>query len=184
METMDRLSPQHIIHFWFKQISPKQWWVKDPLLDAQIADKFGPLLQQAVAGKLSPWRNSSEGRLAEIIVLDQFSRNIHRDTPMAFAADEPALLLAQEAVEKGCHIELPPIQVPFLLMPYMHSESAQVHQQAVILFKQFAQDNLDFEYKHQAIIEQFGRYPHRNAILGRQSTTEEIAFLQQAGSSF
>jgi uncharacterized protein (DUF924 family) len=181
---MAPLSPLHILDFWFKDLSPKQWWVKDPLIDAQIADKFAPLLQQAVAGKLAHWRISSEGRLAEILVLDQFSRNIHRDTSMAFSADEQALLLAQEAVDKGCHIELPPIQAPFLLMPYMHSESAQVHQQAVTLFKQFAPDNLDFEYRHQAIIEQFGRYPHRNAILGRQSNAEEMAFLQLAGSSF
>ena len=117
--------------------------------------------------------------------MDQFSRNIHRNTARAFAQDPVALVLAQEAVAQGLVGSLPNPQRVFLLMPYMHSESAQVHEQAANLFREFApKDNHDFELKHKAIIDRFGRYPHRNEILGRQSTTEEVEFLKQPGSGF
>lgn len=176
--------PELILRFWFKDIDPKQWWIKDPHFDDTIKDTFLQLLTRAKLGELWQWRTTISGRLAEIILLDQFSRNIYRDTPQAFATDGQALSLAQEAVATNTLAELPSQHAAFLLMPYMHSESLTIHQQAVTLFKQFAPDNVDFEYRHQAIIEQFGRYPHRNAILGRQSTAEEMAFLQQPGSSF
>ncbi|GIU48406.1 membrane protein [Shewanella sairae] len=179
------ITPDKIIHFWFEEIEPKQWWIKDSTFDALIKQRFGELLEQAILGELYHWRATPEGRLAEIIVLDQFSRNIYRDTPKAFAADPIALVLAQEAVALNCDSELKAKQVPFLFMPYMHSESKVVHDVAVRLFnREAAQGNLDFELRHKAIIDQFGRYPHRNAILGRESTAEEVAFLQQPGSSF
>lgn len=178
-------TPDMIIHFWFEEIEPKQWWIKDPEFDLLIAERFGKLLEQAIQGELYHWRASPKGRLAEIIVLDQFSRNIHRDTPQAFAADAIALVLAQEAVAVNADSELKAKQVPFLFMPYMHSESKAIHEVAVRLFnREAAQGNLQFEIKHKAIIDQFGRYPHRNQILGRESTAEEIAFLQQPDSSF
>ncbi|WP_299808284.1 DUF924 family protein [uncultured Shewanella sp.] len=179
------ITPDMIIHFWFEEIEPKQWWVKDLEFDALIKQDYASLLAQAVRGELYHWRATPQGRLAEIIVLDQFSRNIYRDTPKAFAADPIALVLAQEAVALNSDAELKAKQVPFLFMPYMHSESPLVHEVAVRLFsREAAKGNLDFEIRHKAIIDQFGRYPHRNSILGRESSAEEIAFLQQPGSSF
>ena len=179
------ITPDMIIHFWFEEIEPKQWWVKDVEFDSLIKQRFGGLLEQAIQGELYHWRATPEGRLAEIIVLDQFSRNIYRDTPKAFAADPIALALAQEAVALNIDSELKAKQVPFLFMPYMHSESKVVHDVAVRLFgREAAQGNLDFELRHKAIIDQFGRYPHRNAILGRTSTAAEVAFLEHPGSSF
>jgi uncharacterized protein (DUF924 family) len=118
-------------------------------------------------------------------VLDQFSRNVYRDTPRAFAQDALALVLAQELVASGLDSALPAAQRVFAYMPYMHSESALVHTQAVALFTQLGiQDNLNFELRHKAIIDRFGRYPHRNAVLGRSSSAEELAFLSEPGSSF
>jgi uncharacterized protein (DUF924 family) len=118
-------------------------------------------------------------------VLDQFSRNVWRDTPRAFSQDPQALCLAQEFVRTGQDRALPPAQRAFAYMPYMHSESRPIHEQAVALFSQPGlEGSLAFERRHQAIIERFGRYPHRNAILGRVSTPEEIAFLAEPGSSF
>jgi uncharacterized protein (DUF924 family) len=123
--------------------------------------------------------------LAEIIVLDQFSRNVYRDTPAAFAQDSLALALSQEAVQSGALNALTETERTFLLMPYMHSESRAIHVQAERLFKVHAPaTNYDFELKHKLIIDRFGRYPHRNAILGRASTPEELVFLEQPGSSF
>jgi uncharacterized protein (DUF924 family) len=123
--------------------------------------------------------------LAEIIVLDQFSRNMFRDTAMGFAQDGLALVLAQEAVSQGVDQELSLTQRAFLYMPFMHSESLVIHDLAVKFFSQQGMEgNLDFEFRHKAIIEQFGRYPHRNAVLGRQSTPEELEFLKQPGSAF
>ena len=123
--------------------------------------------------------------MAEILVLDQFSRNVYRDTPRAFAQDALALALAQELVASGQDRSLPLAQRSFAYMPYMHSESALVHAQAVALFSQPGmEDTLRFELRHQAIIERFGRYPHRNAILSRSSRAEELAFLSEPGSAF
>ncbi|MFN4115264.1 MAG: DUF924 family protein [Inhella sp.] len=179
------MSPEAVLRFWFEEIDPKAWWRKDADFDAMVAERFGGLLQRAAACELWHWRASAEGRLAEILVLDQFSRNIHRDTPLAFAQDPLALALAQEAVAGGHDAALPPARRAFVLMPYMHSESTAVHEEAMRLFSHpELAFNLDFERRHKAIVDRFGRYPHRNAILGRASTAEEIAFLQQPGSSF
>jgi uncharacterized protein (DUF924 family) len=123
--------------------------------------------------------------LPKFIVLDQFSRNIHRGFPSAFAQDSMALTLAQWAVSEGSHLALDANQRDFLLMPWMHSESRVVHETAERLFREHgSKRNLDFELRHKAIVDRFGRYPHRNEMLGRQSTVEEIAFLKQSGSSF
>ena len=174
-----------VLQFWFNEISPQQWWIKDAAFDQLISKRFAPTLQQAAAGELYPWRQTAQGRLAEIIVLDQFSRNIYRDTAKAFAQDAMALVLAQEAVASGALLQLNADERNFLLMPYMHSESAVIHQQAELLFKQYAPDNnYQFELKHKAIIDRFGRYPHRNNILARSSTAEEVEFLKLPGSGF
>jgi uncharacterized protein (DUF924 family) len=174
-----------VLRFWFEEIEPARWWKVDPAFDDLVRARFGTLLERAVAGELHDWRATPAGRLAEILVLDQFSRNIHRGTPRAFAADPMALALAQEAVAGGHDRELPPERRLFLYLPYMHSESPRIHEIAVPLFEALGLvDNLDFERRHQAIIDRFGRYPHRNAVLGRASTTEELQFLGEPGSSF
>jgi len=179
------VTPEQILRFWFEETPPKAWWTVDAEFDRKLAARFGELLRQATAGELYTWRADARGRLAEIVVLDQFSRNIHRDTPLAFAQDPMALVLAQEAVATGALAQLPPIQRAFLLLPYMHSESRLIHAQAEALYRQHAPpENIDFELRHKAIIDRFGRYPHRNAIFGRTSTPEEIEFLRTPGSSF
>jgi uncharacterized protein (DUF924 family) len=147
------------------------------------------MLEAAARCELFPWRATPESRLAEILVLDQFSRNVYRDTTRAFTQDALALALAlalaQELVANGQDHSLPTAQRVFAYMPYMHSESALIHEQALALFAQPGmENNLDFERRHKAIIDRFGRYPHRNAILGRTSTPEELAFLSEPGSSF
>ena len=180
-----RMDAQNILDFWFNELTPKQHFVKDAVLDESIRARFCATLEAAARCELWQWRTSAAGRLAEIIVLDQFSRNVYRDTPRAFAQDALALVLAQELVASGLDTSLPPAQRAFAYMPYMHSESALVHQQAVALFTALGnENNLSFEQRHQAIITRFGRYPHRNAILGRASSAEEIAFLAEPGSSF
>ncbi|TFH73516.1 DUF924 domain-containing protein [Gammaproteobacteria bacterium LSUCC0112] len=174
-----------VITFWFKQIAPKLWWKKDAAFDQLLREQFGSLLIQAAHGELAHWRKDAAGRLAEVIVLDQFSRNIYRDTPQAFAQDATALVLSQEAIHHGALQELNEIERTFLLMPYMHSESQVIHKQAEILFRNHApESNYEFELKHKVIIDRFGRYPHRNVILGRQSTEQEIEFLKLPGSGF
>jgi len=176
---------ENILNFWFEQLPPKQWWQKDKDLDKKIEREFGELHQQACQNELYPWRNSAKGRLAEIIILDQFSRNIFRDTAKAFTQDPQALVLAQQAVDIGADKKLNAIERSFLYMPFMHSESLFIHQQAGQLFKENGIDgNYQSELRHCAIIKQFGRYPHRNIILNRESTIEEIAFLKQPNSSF
>ena len=179
------MNEQAIIQFWFEELSVKDWWSKNAAVDAEITQRFQAIHTKVHQNELAHWRNTDLGRLAEVIVLDQFSRNMYRDSARAFASDELAIKLAQEAVEAGAFQRLNQPHSPFLIMPYMHSESAQVHEKAVPLFATLVNSNqLDFEMRHKAIIDRFGRYPHRNEILGRTSTDEELAFLQQAGSSF
>lgn len=174
-----------VLQFWFTEIAPAQWWKVDPAFDRLIADRFSELHRQATRGELFEWRAQPRGRLAEVIVLDQFSRNMHRGTPQAFSADPMALALAQEAVAVQADRVLSPEERAFLYMPFMHSESRLIHQVAERLFRDHTpKHSHDFELRHQAIVERFGRYPHRNAILGRPSTPEELAFLAEPGSSF
>lgn len=150
-----------------------------------IKNRFESLHKQAIAGELSSWRKSAEGSLAEIIVLDQFSRNIYRDTVDSFTSDSLALVLAQNMVASGQDMSLSPLQRSFVYLPFMHSESKLIHKQAVQLYEKLGQkENLEFELKHKAIIDQFERYPHRNKILKRVSTNEEIDFLKGPNSSF
>ena len=177
--------PDEILDFWFVETSAAQRWKKDAAFDALITARFATVHERATRCELFAWRSSACGRLAEIILLDQFSRNMFRDSAQAFAHDVLALALAQEAVALGADQQLDAQQRSFLYMPYMHSESLLIHQQAVELFRRNGfSNNFEFELKHKAIIERFGRYPHRNALLGRQSTDEELLFLQQPGSSF
>jgi uncharacterized protein (DUF924 family) len=179
------LNPQDVIHFWFDELTPQDQFRKSESLDLKIKTKFETTLQKALAGELFSWRKNPEGRLAEIILLDQFSRNIYRDQPKAFAADNVALVLSQEAVALGIDQQLDTRKRVFLYMPYMHSESKLIHETAVKLFNQVGmENNLEYELKHKSIIDKFGRFPHRNKILNRPSTPEEIEFLKQPNSSF
>ncbi len=174
-----------VIEFWFEETDPKLWWKKDADFDQLIAERFEIAHHMAIQGGLASWRETPLGRLAEIIVLDQFSRNLYRGSPLAFAYDERALTLAHEAIQVRADKELETKQKAFLYLPFMHSESRQAHKTALILFNTPGlESNYDFELKHKLIIDRFGRYPHRNEILGRESTQEEIEFLKQHGSSF
>lgn len=174
-----------VLDFWFHETQPAQWWKVDPGFDDLIRRRFAALHTQARRCELFAWRTTPEGRLAEVIVLDQFARNLHRGTADAFSADPLALALAQEAVAAGADLALPPERRAFLYMPYMHSESAAIHAVGEPLMRERApQHTHEFELKHKAIVDRFGRYPHRNAILGRTSTAEEAEFLKQPGSSF
>ena len=174
-----------VIDFWFKALTPQAWWQKSNKIDQEIASQFSGTHQQATQGELYPWRSSAEGRLAEIIVLDQFSRNLYRSSPQSFAYDGMALTLAQEAIANKFDQALPADQRAFLYMPFMHSESKLIHQQAVKLLHQPGlEKQYEFELKHKVIIDRFGRYPHRNEVLGRRSTIEELQFLKEPDSSF
>ena len=177
--------PQAVLSFWFDDIQPARWWKVDPGFDALIRSRFGALHEQAGRCELFGWRATPAGRLAEVIALDQFARHIHRGSPLAFAADPLALALAQEAVAAGADLALPMARRAFLYMPYMHSESASIHAAGEALMRERAEKGThDLELRHKAIVDRFGRYPHRNAILGRASTPEELEFLKQPGSSF
>ena len=176
---------REILRFWFEEIEPAQWWKKDDGFDKSILVRFSDIHASATRCELFEWRKSDRGRLAEIIVLDQFSRNMFRGSPLSFAQDPLALALAQEAVSARADETLCPEERNFLFMPFMHSESLKIHEVAMDLFRnKGTQSGLEFEIKHKRIIERFGRYPHRNGVLGRQSTAEEIEFLKQPGSGF
>ena len=174
-----------VLHFWFSESTPQQWFAKDDGFDATIRTRFAPLHASAARAELWSWRTDAAGRLAELIVLDQFSRNMLRGSAGAFAQDTMTLVLAQELVAQGLDAQLPPVQRGFAYLPFMHSESLPVQQESLRLYTALgAPVSLDFARQHEAIIRRFGRYPHRNAALGRASTPEEWAFLQEPGSSF
>ena len=174
---------KNVLDFWFK--NPGKWWVKDPAFDAEIEEKFGDAVIKASAGDFNDWANEPESCLALIILLDQFSRNIYRDSPQAFAADGLALNFAKKAVQNGFDKHLKDDQHMFLYMPFMHSEQMDDQMRCIELFTTNGpQQNVGFAWKHQDIIKRFGRFPHRNAALGRVNTPEEQAFLQTPGSGF
>ncbi len=174
-----------VLSFWFEEAGPARWFAADAAFDEAIRSRFLATLERAALGELACWRDGPRGRLAEILVLDQFSRNLFRGTPRAFAQDAMALALAQEAVAAGADLKLAPVERTFLYLPFMHSESRAVHETAERLYRANGlARNLEFELRHKAIVDRFGRYPHRNAILGRRSTAEELEFLKQPGSGF
>ena len=182
---LEPLDHKAVLEFWFEETDPKKWWAKDSDFDRLIRQRFLDVHRRAIRCELYPWRGTPRGRLAEIIVLDQFSRNIFRDRPEAFANDATALALAQTALDCGADKTLSASEKSFLYMPFMHSESLQIHEIAMQLYAQEGLEyNFEFEKKHKTVIERFGRYPHRNEILSRESTPEEIEYLKQPGSGF
>jgi uncharacterized protein (DUF924 family) len=179
------MHPDDILRFWFEELTPAQHFAQDDAVDEMIRARFQEVWEAGRRGVLWAWRGTPQGRLAEIVVLDQFSRNLRRGSPEAFAQDAMALVLTQELVAAGHDKALAPQQRAFAYMPYMHSESPAIHARAMELFNQPGLDNnLKFEVAHRDIIERFGRYPHRNAALGRASTPNELAFLAEPGSTF
>lgn len=172
-----------VLSFWFEELEPEQHFKKDKQLDAEISRRFLPLHQRACADQLKPWRSSAGGRLAEIIILDQFSRNLYRDDPRAWAQDGQALALAMEMVASKQDLALVVSRRVFAYMPYMHSEDLKVQQESVQLFTGLGLDsNLKFARAHRDVIQQFGRFPYRNDLLGRDSSAAEIDYIEKHGS--
>jgi uncharacterized protein (DUF924 family) len=174
-----------ILRFWFETLTPEDWYRKDPAIDAEIAARFGATY--AALNEYVPPASIAEprGMLAAILVLDQFPRNMFRDDRRAFATDEAALALAKRAIAEGLDSRLPPEQRAFIYLPFQHSEAAADQDHSIALFTALGNPlNLDFARRHEAIVARFGRFPHRNKLLGRTSTAEELAFLQEPGSSF
>ncbi|MEP7162902.1 MAG: DUF924 family protein [Candidatus Moraniibacteriota bacterium] len=170
---------EDVIRFWFEECSPQQWWGGDSSFDELIRSHFLETHGAVARGETTDWRVLPKGRLAEVIVLDQFSRNMFRGTPNAFAFDSLALALAEEAVQGKHDEKLSKVERQFLYMPFMHSESRTIHEKAIKLFEKIGSSGSDsYEVRHKEIIDRFGRYPHRNAILGRTSTPEEQEFLK------
>ena len=186
-----------VIDFWFGALDSdvygtqrKVWFKKDAAFDRSIADRFGPLIEQALRGELDGWQQSPRGALARILLLDQFTRNVFRDEKRAFAGDVQALAGAMALVGTRGDEALPPVMRSFVYLPFEHAEGMAMQDEAVRLFRRLAaidaifEDNLDYAERHRRVIERFGRFPQRNASLGRASTSEELAFLARPGSRF
>ncbi len=191
------MTPVDVLDFWFGAPGSrefgrprKRWFKKNPAFDEEIRRRFLSALEDAAAGRLDGWAAQPEGLLALIVLLDQFPRNLFRNQPRAFATDSLALDLAQQAVKQGFDGRLLPLQRVFAYLPYEHSEDLAMQDRSVTLFAGLAEGRegfgayLDYAEKHRAVIRRFGRFPHRNAILGRASTPEEIEYLAQPGAGF
>lgn len=182
---MSHMKYENVLDFWFGELSDDDRFNGGERIDTLIKERFSDVHKAAAAGELADWRENQVGSLAEVIVLDQFSRNIYRGMPEAFASDEMALALATKAIEKGFDQELPPDKRLFLYMPYMHSEVQEIHEIAVKLFTDLGDSEaLKYEKIHKDIIDQFDRYPHRNKQLGRENTPEEEAYLSSTEYGF
>lgn len=192
------ITAQEALDFWFGAPGSaaagqphREWFVKSDAFDGEIRQRFGAAIDIAIAGGLREWdAEGPQGVLARILVLDQFTRNAHRNTPRSFEGDPLALRAARKLADSGAHKELPPLQRAFVYMPFEHAEDASMQERAVDLFAQLALEHpgfdemLDYAHRHRGVIARFGRFPHRNEILGRASTPEELAFLRQPGSRF
>lgn len=205
MTSATTTTPGDVLDFWFGPLGPdglpdqahvRRWFTKDAAFDAAIRERFGAALDAAARGELDGWAGTTEGRVALVILLDQLSRNAFRDTPRAFGGDARALALVEEARKLGLFETIEPIHAYFLAMPFMHAEDVEAQRACVALFeglreraraedvRQLMEAGVDYARRHLVIVERFGRFPHRNRILGRESTAEELEFLTQPGSSF
>lgn len=173
------MNPQDVLHFWFEEATPEQLFEKDMAFDAQIRARFGETHAAAARGELASLRATPEGRLAEIIVLDQFSRQLHRGSPEAFAQDKMAVALAQEAIAAGADAAIAMDRRMFLFMPFMHAESLVIQEEGCKHFAQFGEELMKFMTGHRDCIARFGRFPFRNKALGRVSTPEELAYMEE-----
>jgi uncharacterized protein (DUF924 family) len=192
------MTPQEVLDFWFGAPGSagagqprRDWFVKSDAFDAAIRERFGAVIDSAIAGGLHEWdAGGPQAVLARVLVLDQFTRNVYRGSAQSFAGDAQALAAARFLVDSGAERELAPLQRAFVYMPFEHAEDGAMQEQAVALFTRLAaeqpgfDDMLDYARRHRDVIAQFNRFPHRNAILGRVSTPQELVFLQQPGSRF
>jgi len=205
-ENTDEIRQNAVLEYWFGDLKEGEappddvvarWWGKDQKTDDYIRENFGRDLEEAAKGGLAGWEETPRGTLALIIVLDQFSRNVYRDDPRAFAEDGRALEAALTGIAKGFDRRLHPVMRVFFYMPFMHSEDLSMQERSLELFRglenefssvpdvsEMLSGNRDYAERHYEIVKRFGRYPHRNRILGRVSTPDEIEFLKQPGSSF
>ncbi|MFP4004083.1 MAG: DUF924 family protein [Alphaproteobacteria bacterium] len=183
--TADPSAITDILEFWFGELREKQWWSRDPEVDEAVRQRFGKLYEALAREVPAEWRASAKGCLAAVIALDQFPRNLFRNDARAYATDATALALAREAIGQGLDAELGVTERMFLYMPFQHSEDAAVQAESVALFERLgSEDALDFARRHKAVIDRFGRFPHRNAVLGRETTAEEQAFLAEHPAGF
>jgi uncharacterized protein (DUF924 family) len=200
---MSMTTPNELLSYWFGDLDDdghptsdrSMWWKKNPVVDDELRERFGDDVTAALGGRRDDWAQTPRGRLALILLLDQLTRNIHRDTPGAFAGDKRALEHSLEALERGEDRQLPSIYRVFVYMPLEHSEDTRLQARCCALFAKLRDEvpqrlrdeytnYVDYAERHRVIIDRFGRFPHRNAILGRQPTVEELAFLEQPGSRF
>ncbi len=191
-----KATPEEVLAFWFGREGEEgygqfreAWFSRDPAFDREIRDRFEDVYEEAVAGKLEAWKEEAQSCLALIVVLDQFPRNMFRGDARMYAADELALAAARHAVERAYDRELPPFQRMFVYLPFEHSENLENQRFSVELFRRLAEetgseDLIVYAMRHLEIVERFGRFPHRNEILGRRTTLEEAEFLKEPGSSF
>jgi uncharacterized protein (DUF924 family) len=185
----DRLSSaeaiDRVLVFWFDEVPAEKWFARDAAVDAAVRERFAALHADLTQGVPVEWEATPDGCLAAVVVLDQFSRNLFRDDPRAFATDGQALALAERAIARGFDRALAKRRRQFLYLPFQHDEDANVQVRSLELYRALGDEKgLDFAERHKAIIDRFGRFPHRNAALGRASTPEERAFLEEPGSSF
>ena len=182
---MDLPAVDDVIRFWFEVLSPRDWYGAPENVDAEIRSRFGGLYEVLEDHVPQDWLANPRGLLAAILVLDQFPRNMFRGRPQAFATDAEALALSKEALSTRADMALPPKQRAFIYLPFQHAENSDDQVRSVGLFTALGSPlNLDYAIRHQEVVERFGRFPHRNATLGRHSTEEEKAFLKEPGSSF
>ncbi len=182
-----RDTKEELIHFWFEDTAPHQWFEVNEQFDAMIIDRYLDTYERARDGKLKDWEVDAEGCLALCLVLDQFPRNMFRRAATSFATDAKALLIAKQALHKGFDQVLTPVKRRFLYLPFEHSENFQDQKKSVELFKSMqADDAMGYEYalRHMHVIEKYGRFPHRNKVLGRENTVEEVEYLNQPGAGF
>ena len=173
------MSWKSVIRFWFRECTPKQWFTKSKSFDAKVRKRFLETYWSVARGETAHWRSTPRGRLAEILVLDQFARNIFRGKAQAFAYDFLALALAQEALRARADKSMSKLERMFLYLPFMHSESRKIQRESVKLFKKLAQkEALWYARDHRKVIDRFGRFPHRNKTLDRKSTSVEKKFMR------
>lgn len=181
----DSTGPEGVLAWWFAPETKPRWFGGGNAFDEAVRDYFGPLYARAAGGELDGWAAEPRGLLALVILFDQVPRNIFRGTARAFEGDAQALALARLAVDRGLDQAMSMDERLFLYLPFEHAEDLADQERSVALFRALGDAGyLDYAIRHQAVIERFGRFPHRNAILGRASTVEEVAFLEQPGSSF
>ncbi|MET4389316.1 uncharacterized protein (DUF924 family) [Bradyrhizobium sp. F1.4.3] len=181
MQEVDDIEPAGILAFW-REAGRERWYKRNDAFDAEVRRRFLALWQKAAAGGLASWEASDDGALALVIVLDQFPRNMFRGTPQAFASDAMARDVARRAIDRGADSSIDPTLLAFLYMPFMHSEHLPDQLRCVALFRGTDNaDNLKYAEEHADIIRRFGRFPHRNRLLGRDTTEEEQAFLDEGG---